>query len=491
MYLMGFNEPDGSDQANMTVDTALAMWPRLERMNLPLVSPGTVNPNNAWMNEFMTRALDLGYRIDAISAHRYAGPSSGNSGPLIQILEDFHNEWERPVWLTEFSIRDWNDNQNWTEEDNYTWLADFIWRAESLDWLQKHSLFLWTATNEFPEAEFPWQRVRRSNAFQEDGITPTPFGELYFAWDRDTVIRADKPYFIHNRAFRKRISDQMDDEPEHSTIRDSDASTQWVLRPSGTPDQWYIISLRDGRMLRNNDGSVDFAPPHTTGTGVQWQLVEQEHGWFFIEDPSATNTVNFRLLDEDGETRYRLVGPGFVGDRVQWRFIVPFEAVDLTPPNPPLNLTVSAGDSQIELTWDAAAETNGFYSVIRRISGEEDYALVAAGLTSPSYTDTGLENGLMYEYGVIVTDRFGYQSLMSDASFGRPLSSSPPRLDISAAEDAIQINWPDTHRGWRLQFTSNSLTTATWTTFPGSETNTQHNWEPIEDRKGFFRLKHP
>ncbi len=494
MYLMGFNEPDGSDQANMSVDTALALWPRLERMNLPLVSPGTVNPNNAWMNEFMIRALDLGYRIDAISAHRYAGPSSGNPDQLIQILETFHNAWERPVWLTEYSTRDWNLNQSWSMEDNYNWLAEFIWRAESLPWLEKQSLFLWTADENHPEPADVSASITpgpRSNAFEADGVTPTPFGELYFAWDQDTVIRPDKPYFIHNRAFRKRISDQADVNPEHATIRDGDASTQWILRPSGTPDQWHIISLRDGRMLRNDDGSVDFAPPHTTGTEVQWQLVEQEHGWFFIEDPSATNTVNFRLLDDDGETRYRLVGPGFVGDRVQWRFIVPFEPVDITPPTPPLNLLASAGDAEIELAWDAIAETNGFYSVYRRISGEAEYALIVSSLTSPSYTDTGLENGLIYKYAVTVTDRFGYESPLSEAAADQPINAVPPAIGITITDQVLTIGWPESHLGWFLQSTTNGLSQNNWITHTDTEVDTFYELLPEDIPIMFFRLKKP
>ncbi len=494
MYLMGFNEPDGSDQANMSVELALGLWPRLERMGLPLVSPGTVNPNNDWMTNFMAQAVALGYRIDAISAHRYAGPGGGNPDQLINILETFHNKWDLPVWLTEFSTRDWTGNQSWSMEDNYNWLAEFIWRAEFLPWLQKHSLFLWTANEDNPEPADVSEKITpgpRSNAFEADGVTLTPFGELYFAWDRDTVIRPDKPYFIHNREFRKRIGDQGDDVPEHGTIRDSDASTQWVLRPSGTPDEWYIISLKDGRMLRNNGVSVDFAPPHTTGIEVQWQLVEQDHGWFYIEDPSSTNTVNFRLLDEDGESQYRLVGPGFVGDRVQWRFIVPFEPVDLTPPTPPLNLFALADDSQIELTWDATAETDGFYSVLRRLADEEEFIQIETGLTSPIYTDSGLENGLIYEYVVTVTDRFGYESTLSEASTGQPINASSPNIGITINAQAITIEWPESHLGWLLQSTTNGLSDSNW--FTHTETGDETNYQLFTDDNGFmfFRLRRP
>ena len=83
-------------------------------------------------------------------------------------------------------------SRTWTEEDNYNWLAEFMWRAESLPWLRHYSLFLWTADASNPVPTNPWDTVGpRSNAFQSDGITPTSFGELYFAWDCDANVRGD------------------------------------------------------------------------------------------------------------------------------------------------------------------------------------------------------------------------------------------------------------------------------------------------------------
>src|ERR1700712_2496046 len=38
-YVLGFNEPDLADQSNMTVADALAAWPQLEAIGLPLGRP--------------------------------------------------------------------------------------------------------------------------------------------------------------------------------------------------------------------------------------------------------------------------------------------------------------------------------------------------------------------------------------------------------------------------------------------------------------------
>mgnify|MGYP001585865212 FL=1 len=49
--LLGFNEPDGHGQADMTVAEAIAIWPKLEATGLRLGSPGTLTPVGlAWIS---------------------------------------------------------------------------------------------------------------------------------------------------------------------------------------------------------------------------------------------------------------------------------------------------------------------------------------------------------------------------------------------------------------------------------------------------------
>ena len=72
-FVLGFNEPDSPDQSNMSVDEAIALWPKLEAIGLPLGSPATVNPENKWMINFMQKVDDLGLRVDFICVHHYGG----------------------------------------------------------------------------------------------------------------------------------------------------------------------------------------------------------------------------------------------------------------------------------------------------------------------------------------------------------------------------------------------------------------------------------
>ena len=424
LHVLGFNEPDGAEQANLTVEQAISLWPRLERTDMPLASPVTVNPGNAWMDSFMTQALALGYRMDVVATHKYPTPSSGDPQGFIDELEAEYVAWDRPIWLTEFSTVDWNGNATWTEEDNYNWLAEFMWRAESLPWLRHFSLFLFTASATYPEPTNPWDAVGpRSNAFQADGSTPTAFGELYFAWDNDDTVRADKAYFIHNKAERMRLQNATSSTgPSERWIRDGTNVTQWVLRPSPTAGQYYITSLRDGRRLRYTGSALNFAAAHTTGTAVQWSLVADQYGWFYIENPAAAASTR-RLRDLTGS--FSMVSNTTTSDNVKFRFIVPYSPVEATAPEAITGLTTTAGDTQVSLTWTASTNTDfSFYKVYRSTTPGGPYTPVSGNLTTASFTNTALQNGTVYYYTVTATDLTGYESPQSAAASATPFGQS-------------------------------------------------------------------
>lgn len=102
--LLGFNEPDAKDQGNVTVQQALAAWPLLMRTGMRLGSPSCVHPDKEWMQEFMAGVRKRGLRVDFIGVHSYGGPSAE---ALMKRLEAIHRLYERPLWITEFAVGDW------------------------------------------------------------------------------------------------------------------------------------------------------------------------------------------------------------------------------------------------------------------------------------------------------------------------------------------------------------------------------------------------
>jgi RNA polymerase sigma factor (sigma-70 family) len=108
-FLLGFNEPDMSSQANMTVSQALNLWPRLMatgmRLGSPAVATGAATPGG-WLDRFMSGAAARGYRVNFITVHWYGGDFA--TGPAVSQLKSYlqqiHARYHKPIWLTEFAL---------------------------------------------------------------------------------------------------------------------------------------------------------------------------------------------------------------------------------------------------------------------------------------------------------------------------------------------------------------------------------------------------
>lgn len=176
-YVLGFNEPDGAAQANMTVDEAIALWPMLEEIGLPLVSPATVNPNNAWMQEFMRRADEEGLRVDYVAIHHYGGPSVT---AFIDKLRETYQAYKRPIWVTEFAVADWNAttpaNNRYSEAQVLDFMDAALKAMDEISWVHRYA---WFDGRQAP--------LRPSALYDEDGNI-TPVGQLYAGHRPNSMI---------------------------------------------------------------------------------------------------------------------------------------------------------------------------------------------------------------------------------------------------------------------------------------------------------------
>ena len=131
-YILGFNEPNFKDQANMTPSQAAAAWPAFQSIadnyNLKTVSPavnycgncvaenGTTYTNPfTYLDDFFLDCSNC--KVDYIALHWYGG---GNS------IVDYVNEarkYNKPIWITEFDA--W-DNSITKPEDQMSYLAGTV-----------------------------------------------------------------------------------------------------------------------------------------------------------------------------------------------------------------------------------------------------------------------------------------------------------------------------------------------------------------------------
>jgi hypothetical protein len=104
-HLLGFNEPDHKSQANMTVDDAIRLWPKLVATGLRLGAPAPAGTNSLWLESFMAKAKAKGLRVDFVTMHRYAWPKADDFLNKVTML---HEKYGKPVWVTEYAVADWN-----------------------------------------------------------------------------------------------------------------------------------------------------------------------------------------------------------------------------------------------------------------------------------------------------------------------------------------------------------------------------------------------
>jgi len=111
-HLLGFNEPDRPDQANMTFNQMIDLWPEMMKSGLRVGSPAWSNPwggNGGNLFDFINKCDELNYRVDFVALHCYWGGKSPQN--WYNDLKNIHEQTGRPLWITE-----WNNGANWTNE---------------------------------------------------------------------------------------------------------------------------------------------------------------------------------------------------------------------------------------------------------------------------------------------------------------------------------------------------------------------------------------
>jgi hypothetical protein len=108
-YVLGFNEPDNSGQANIPVATAVSLWPSFNNSALQVGTPAT-SANSAgqtWFTSFMG-SVNAGTTLhaDFIAIHWY-GWNAGSCDAAASQLESYIKYAEgfsgnRPIWITEW-----------------------------------------------------------------------------------------------------------------------------------------------------------------------------------------------------------------------------------------------------------------------------------------------------------------------------------------------------------------------------------------------------
>lgn len=153
-YLLGYNEPNLKDQANLTPAQAAVRWGEIvalaKELNLKLVSPamnyGTLSGYSdpiKWLDEFFAQPGVSIDDIDAISIHCYmASP---------QALQDYvarFYKYNKPIWMTEFCA--WEEYAIHSEEDQINYMCQVLNYMEQDPKVERYAWFIPRAKAGYP-----------------------------------------------------------------------------------------------------------------------------------------------------------------------------------------------------------------------------------------------------------------------------------------------------------------------------------------------------
>ncbi len=192
-YLLAFNEPNLTDQANMTPAQAAAIWSPVvalaKELNLKLVSPamnyGTLAGYSdpiKWLDEFFAQPnVDIN-DIYAISIHCYMSSTSAVQG----YVEKFE-KYNKPIWLTEFCAWDPVPGSVTTQMDYLCAVLNYL---ESNSKVERYAWFIPRSNNKVDSA--PYMQLL-THDYPAD---LTELGKMY-CWfspmDKSVWLRANRP----------------------------------------------------------------------------------------------------------------------------------------------------------------------------------------------------------------------------------------------------------------------------------------------------------
>lgn len=297
-HVLGFNEPDRPDQANMTVDEAIALWPNFLSSGLRIGSPAPASANwtsNAdWLGQFIEKADALNYRVDYVVLHFYQANYSAQS--LYDYLKAVHVRTKRPIWITEMNNgANWTDSAqpNLTQAQNSTVLQSFVQIMDSAPFVERYAMYNWVGDNR--------ALVLRDTTTNLDYLTAA--GQMYRDHKAPAAFTAEAPP-LNDTRFEANYP--FDGDTLDSSGNGSSATS------SGTPQ---FVPGKHGQALQL-DGVNDFVqlPPKITGGidftfaawvkwdgGANFQRIfdfgSDTYKYMFLTPKSGSNTLRFSITE--------------------------------------------------------------------------------------------------------------------------------------------------------------------------------------------------
>jgi hypothetical protein len=152
--VLGFNEPDNSSQSNISVTTAISLWPSFDDPSMRLGSPATQGNSTGltWIKSFMSQVdADTSgkLRVDFIATHWY-GWNAGSCDAKASNLESWVKQIEaipgnRPIWITEWGCLNKSNPDPQTVQAFFSGAVAMFAKHPRVE---RYAWYPWTTNNE-------------------------------------------------------------------------------------------------------------------------------------------------------------------------------------------------------------------------------------------------------------------------------------------------------------------------------------------------------
>ncbi|KAI0721819.1 glycosyl hydrolase catalytic core-domain-containing protein [Cerioporus squamosus] len=179
-HVLGFNEPEIAGQANMSPSDGAALWKaHIE----PLKAQGMLLGSPAPSGSPTGKQMDC--TVDFIAVHYYDINSSG----FMEYLTDYHDTFQKPVWVTEWACQNFNDgNEQCSQQDVVDFLNATQEFMDKTDWVERYAWF---------GAMEDMQGVNTANALMTSQGKINTLGEQYIGAVTPNVSSGYQPGVVH------------------------------------------------------------------------------------------------------------------------------------------------------------------------------------------------------------------------------------------------------------------------------------------------------
>jgi len=142
-HLLGFNEPDIADKANMRVEEGVRLWkefvlPAKEKFGCRLGSPGMSSDESKcfpWLDEFF-KSQNGRDGVDFLVVHWYGERFSD----MRRFLETVHSRYDLPIWVNEFACSKMGNGQA-SEGEVEAFIQEALPWLEGCNWIERYAFF--------------------------------------------------------------------------------------------------------------------------------------------------------------------------------------------------------------------------------------------------------------------------------------------------------------------------------------------------------------